>query len=217
MATFGTTLKHALRVLQGTSLVSEIDAGFEALADDLDAIIAVDDQGTVVPVSTLGAPGKKGRYYFKTDTGQLFRDNGTGWDEIPLAPIGTADLAANAVTAAKIETQQAWQTLTGINGIVIHYFKDTLGNVHLRQELQAVVAPGVPVNTAFATLPAGYRPGATIYGVAMVVAPSGSSTTPSPKAAIALSTAGAMTNFSGDSLLASANYVLVFPPFRAEN
>lgn len=39
MPTYTTTAKHLLRKLSGTSLVSEIDDGFTALADDVDAKI----------------------------------------------------------------------------------------------------------------------------------------------------------------------------------
>lgn len=47
---------------------------------------ATDDQGLEAdrPVSTVQQPGKRGRYYFATDTGRLWRDNGAGWDEIPI-------------------------------------------------------------------------------------------------------------------------------------
>src|SRR4051794_33091856 len=46
--------------------------------------MAIDGQGTLAarPVSTVGSPGKRGRYYFATDTNQVFRDFGTGWVEV---------------------------------------------------------------------------------------------------------------------------------------
>lgn len=83
---FSTTAKHALRWLTGSSVISDIDAGFQALAEDVDGLMAVDDQGLEGsrPTSTPGTPGKEGRYYFATDTRRLFRDYGTGWEEIPI-------------------------------------------------------------------------------------------------------------------------------------
>lgn len=96
---FSTTAKHALRWLTGASVISDIDAGFQALAEDLDSKIAIDDQGSLAgrPTSTPGSPGKTGRYYFATDTGQLFRDNGTGWTEVQVGEIAKADLATDAL------------------------------------------------------------------------------------------------------------------------
>jgi hypothetical protein len=83
-----TTTKYGLRALTGGSNVSDIDAGFLALAGDLDAIIATADKGTAAarPTSTPGSPGKSGRLYYATD-GDLAFDYGTGWAPVPSAPI----------------------------------------------------------------------------------------------------------------------------------
>lgn len=70
-------------------------------------IFAVDDQGTLAlrPGSTVPAPGKSGRYYKATDSNQLFRDYGTGWDEIALLNNGkltptSSDAVANLYRSA---------------------------------------------------------------------------------------------------------------------
>lgn len=86
---YGTTAKHALRKLLGSNVVSDIDAGFGALADDLDGLIVAYSQGTLAsrPTSTGGSPGKQGRVYRATDVGILFYDNGTGWDPVSTPPI----------------------------------------------------------------------------------------------------------------------------------
>src|SRR3712207_3128271 len=91
---FSTTAKHALRWLTGGSNISDIDAGFQALAEDLDAIIATADKGLLAnrPASTPGSPGRAGRIYTPTDAKRLSTAHGTGGDEIPAAPAG--DLAA---------------------------------------------------------------------------------------------------------------------------
>jgi hypothetical protein len=107
MPSYGTTVKHALRYLLGTSKVQDIDAGFQALAEDLDAIISVDDQGTLAgrPTSSVGTPGIVGRKYFvtgdpdSTQNGRLYRDHGTGWDEVAMAPLAKARLATDALNA----------------------------------------------------------------------------------------------------------------------
>jgi hypothetical protein len=86
MATYDTTDRYALRALTGTSLVSEIDTGFEVLRDDVSDKLTPFDSGALAsrPVSTPGSPGKSGRIYKATDTKQVFQDHGTGWDELPV-------------------------------------------------------------------------------------------------------------------------------------
>lgn len=73
---------------------------FQNLATDLDAV-AMDDSGTLAarPVSSVGTPGKRGRYYWATDAGRLYRDNGQGWDEIgpSITPPGVITQYAGAV------------------------------------------------------------------------------------------------------------------------
>ena len=73
------------------------------LAADLDGV-AFDDQGPVAsrPTSTPGSPGKKGRYYFATDEGVLYRDTGTSWVGINAA--GAADGPAAIPTLRSLGT-----------------------------------------------------------------------------------------------------------------
>jgi len=80
--------------------------------------------------------------------------------------VGTAALAANGVTAAKIEAQQAWVAPTLTNSWVNYasgfnaagYFKDSLGVVHMH----GMIKNGTMGAAAF-TLPVGYRPLAVCY------------------------------------------------------
>ena len=60
------------------------------LARALDGV-GFDDQGPIAsrPVSTLASPGRRGRYYFATDEGVLYRDDGTSWD--PINPSAAVD------------------------------------------------------------------------------------------------------------------------------
>jgi hypothetical protein len=75
--------------------------------------------------------------------------------------LDTANLADGAVTAAKIEAQQAWQTtaLAGLSGS-LRYYKDSLGIVRVRGDGFSAAAI-VTAGTTLLTLPAGYRPGVT--------------------------------------------------------
>lgn len=76
--------------------------------------------------------------------------------------VGTTQLAANAVTAAKIEAQQAWQSITpsgaGVtwSAVDVQYMKDSLGFLHMRGRATASTIP--TAGSTFLTLPAGFRP-----------------------------------------------------------
>lgn len=85
MTDFIPTAKHALRILTGGNFINEIDAGFQALAEDVDATMASFAEGTLAlrPDSTAPSPGIAGRFYRATDTGQVFIDTGMSWIEVP--------------------------------------------------------------------------------------------------------------------------------------
>ena len=75
----------------------DVPASVQALALKLDDR-ATDAQGLLAarPTSSPASPGKAGRYYFATDEGVVYRDNGTGWtalNRIPDASILEAHLA----------------------------------------------------------------------------------------------------------------------------
>lgn len=78
MASYGNTARYALRKLLGTSLVSEVDDGIAALADDIDAAMVGYSQG---PLGSRPAAGVAGRRYRAMDTSQEFMDTGSTWIE----------------------------------------------------------------------------------------------------------------------------------------
>lgn len=202
MPAYGNTTNWALRKLLGSSNANDIDAGIGALADDVDALLTPTGAGALAsrPTSTVGSPGKSGRTYLATDTHQLFRDNGTGWDEIPLA-----------------NSQQAWQALALTGGATLHYYKDTMGFVHLRNE-PWVFSSTVPVNTALGTLPAGYRPGAVgVNAVVWTIPAAGSFSLPSAQGSFSVTAAGVVTWSSGNSLASNVTYFPGAEGWRAEN
>lgn len=82
----------------------------------------------------------------------------------PTAAIAGSKLADGSVTAAKVEAQQAWQTiaLAGFTGNLA-YYKDSLGIVHFRGDIQTVGASNTVSGATLATVPAGYRPSQTVY------------------------------------------------------
>lgn len=97
MPSYGNTSIWALRKLLGTSNANDIDAGIAALADDVDTKLTPASSGTLAarPVSTVGSPsGKAGRTYRTTDTNEVFRDTGTGWETV----LTSAQVAALGLT-----------------------------------------------------------------------------------------------------------------------
>jgi hypothetical protein len=133
-----------------------------------------------------------------------------GIDDSNIKPlgIGTASLAANAVTAAKIEAQQAWQTvaLGGILSGNLPYMKDSMGFVHLGVG-GFVTSGGAP--STIATLPAGYRPVGNV-GAAFGISVAGNPTL------LKITSAGVMSVDLGPT---GAGFTLYFGSvtFRAEN
>lgn len=109
----GETDKHQIPYIEGSDAAASIDDVNQAQAERLDDIIAVDSQGTLAnrPLSTPGNPGKIGRYYKATDTGQLFRDHGGGWDEITL---GGARRAHAVVATEQATTSNAYANLATV-------------------------------------------------------------------------------------------------------
>jgi microcystin-dependent protein len=101
---YSTTGRYGLRALTGVSLVSEIDDGFAALRDDLDAIIATayTSPASARPVSSPASPGILGRWHRATDSGELSFDYGTGW-----LVVNAADLAANVASLRTLGTGAA--------------------------------------------------------------------------------------------------------------
>lgn len=155
MPSYTPTLKHALRRLTGSNVISDIDAGIAALADDLDAIIAVADQGPASgrPTSTPGSPGKSGRLYWATDTAQLFFDHGTGW-----VVIYERDAWHVVGTGSEPAYENSWTTW-GTPGNPPVGFRRVNGIVHLRG---VTVRWTGPTSGRIFVLPAGYRPAQTM-------------------------------------------------------
>jgi hypothetical protein len=119
MADYGTTLKHTLRYLLGTSQRNEIDEGFKALADDIDALMAIFDQGTSRPTSTSGSPGKAGRFFRHTGTNVVSLDHGTGWLDLLVGALtDRAEVTGDLLSTGAIHIGRAY---TEANGYLAAY------------------------------------------------------------------------------------------------
>lgn len=87
----GSTSRMGLATILGADNANTIDTTQAAAMATLDANAAMFAQGTFAtrPTSSGGSPGKTGRLYYATDTGQVFYDFGTGW--IQLFPVPDAE------------------------------------------------------------------------------------------------------------------------------
>lgn len=159
MATFTTTAKHALRWLTGGNIISDIDAGFQALAEDLDAIIATADSGVLAsrPTSTGGTPGKRGRWYYATDTAQLFFDYGTGWLDVLTRPTVVQTMPTLNLYLGQIVHFQSAAMLTAGVGPWICRWVPSRWKIMAADPLlsEAVTGGAISTTGAFADLAAG--------------------------------------------------------------
>lgn len=67
----------------------------------LESIGTIYGQGTLAarPVSTVGSPGKQGRFYFATDNGNLYYDAGTSWNVIGVTTIADGSITGGPAGA----------------------------------------------------------------------------------------------------------------------
>jgi hypothetical protein len=89
-ATFLETVRNKLRYMIGTDLLSDVDEGFQRLAEDVDTKMASFSQDTLAKRPAAGRPNA---LFYAEDTGVLFRDTGTVWR--PVNP----ELALSTTTA----------------------------------------------------------------------------------------------------------------------
>lgn len=97
------------------------------LAADLDSQVAVDSQGTF---GVRPAAGISGRYYYATDQGILYRDNGVSWNTItPVIgedTIGTFEIAPNSITATELADNSVDAAAIQDNALQNRHFQDAV-------------------------------------------------------------------------------------------
>lgn len=93
--TFGTTTRNALRWLKGASLVSDVDEGFQLLAEDCDTKLVSWWEDTLAKRPAAGQPN---RFFKATDINVIFHDTGTIWE--PVAP-GMVEAVSTVSVEAK--------------------------------------------------------------------------------------------------------------------
>lgn len=187
-----TTPRWGLRYPQGPD-VPDVALWMSRLATDLDGV-AMDDQGTLAarPVSTVQNPGKRGRSYYATDTGQLFRDHGTGWTEVALTEQMAATLGLTSSTGTRrgksiIATQQQapGASFTGLAAYGLLATPDRVSGITLPTDGLIFVAFqaqwGVMASTVFAGDE--YMEVGAFLGATQITRHTGAAATPSPMTA----------------------------------
>jgi microcystin-dependent protein len=98
MATYGTpTTNYSLPKLDGSSDRTDVDAGIQALADGVDAVMAGRGSGAL---GSRPATAPDGFIYRTTDTGQVFLSTGSAWIELGVSPWQPGDLKYSTLTTA---------------------------------------------------------------------------------------------------------------------
>lgn len=161
MTTFLTTARNALRYMIGTDLISDIDAGFEALADDVDTNIAGYSQDTL---AKRPAPGQPNRIFRATDTGVTYHDTGSAWEALPTTVNALSTLSIvgpyGAMTARAVNT--AYEPSATRPTLVCMTVAPVTGNISVTVEVGGVVVgrlynnAGSPVPFTF-IVPAGQK------------------------------------------------------------
>jgi len=85
--------RTGLQASAGTDDVRTIDDTMKAAFDQLEALAALDAQGTL---ASRPAAGKRGLLYWATDAQMLYRDTGSSWVQLTPGPWTTLTLIAAA-------------------------------------------------------------------------------------------------------------------------
>jgi hypothetical protein len=107
---FTTTTRNALRRLTGASLVSDIDEGIGALADDVDSKMVSWWEDTLAKRPAAGQPN---RFFKASDTGVIYHDTGSAWEPLmPALPAVTHSAAFTAQPGELVEAASGPYTIT---------------------------------------------------------------------------------------------------------
>lgn len=115
MTTYAETTRNRLRALLGTNKVAEIDTGFLSLAEDVDSKMASYWQDTFAKRPAAGQPN---RIFKATDTGLLYHDTGTVWEQIlgPGAATYEAGVSRSVATLYEPSATRTVEVVVRIQG-----------------------------------------------------------------------------------------------------
>lgn len=110
--------------------------GWDAQQQKLDDLVAIDLQNTF---ANRPAAAVRGRYFFATDTGRLYRDTGTAWNEVgPTGGVAPAALTFGSAGAEGVNVRAARADHT-------HPMPAHNDAAHNGVHLNALAAPTAPV------------------------------------------------------------------------
>ena len=102
---------------------ADIEDAVKSLADDLDTKAVTYAQGLV---GSLPAAGTQGRFYYATDTEQLYYDDGVAWFKLPYTQtVDTDSIQTNAVTSLKLADGAVTNTKLGTSAVTEAKILDT--------------------------------------------------------------------------------------------
>jgi hypothetical protein len=104
---------YGLIAVSDGDAIEDYPANDQAKVAALDDLLTPYDEGAIAsrPVSSPGTPGIAGREYRATDTGQLFKDYGTGWIEIAIAAPGLVGVGGVAIATVETRTVNTFALL----------------------------------------------------------------------------------------------------------
>ena len=107
------TSRFAIPTLAGTDLIRDTEVNVNAALAAIDSKMTGYSAGLLSarPTSTPGSPGVEGRIYRATDSGQLFMDTGTGWNELTFNQAGF--IAGDLKTTARATAPAGWMMCDG--------------------------------------------------------------------------------------------------------
>lgn len=152
---YTTTARNALRALLGASQVLDVDAGFAALASDIDTKMLGYIEGAF---GSRPAAGVNGRLFRATDTGQLFLDTGSTWEPLPIAnALTTASTAGPYLPATPVTINTSYSpSLTRPAFVTLRTFgANAVWEAYVGNPQGRVVAEGVNVAQGSFLVPAG--------------------------------------------------------------
>lgn len=109
------TTNYGITTLLGSSLVRDIDTNVNTALSDIDGKMVGYSQGTLAsrPTSSGGSPGVAGRLYrvtSGTQVGHVYRDNGTGWDDMGFS-LAEKSSGSSIIAAEESRTNTAFGLL----------------------------------------------------------------------------------------------------------
>lgn len=115
MPTYSNTSRLGLRIPQTNQKVNDFTAIIDALGNDVDTKTTGWLTGTLAGRPSAGTAG---RFYYATDTGLLYHDNGSSWQTVHISTFGSASAFFNSASPASSCSGTISHGLPGVPNMV---------------------------------------------------------------------------------------------------